>query len=59
MRPIGTLLGMLLGLIGTVLGIREAAEVDTGKAVLIGIVAFVVLFVVGMVLGIVFAAIGI
>ncbi len=59
---IGTIIGAILGLVGTVIGIREAAEFDTGKAILTGIVAFIIyliaLFVLALIIGAILAAIG-
>lgn len=47
----------ILAIIATVIGIREAAEVSTGKAIGIGIVAFIVLIVVSFVLNLIFGLI--
>ena len=55
---LGSLVGLVLGVIGTLLGIREAAEVDNMKALLIAVVAWVVIFVVAVVLGMVFGLVG-
>ncbi len=48
---IGSLAALVLSIIGAIIGIREAAEFDTGKAILTGVVGFVVLFIVSMVIG--------
>lgn len=51
---VGALAGIVavvLQLIGNVIGIREAAEVDNTKAILIAIVAAVVIFVVALIIG--------
>lgn len=52
---VGTIAALVLGIIGNVLAIREAAEVDTTKAViiavLVGIAIFAVATVVTMILG--------
>ncbi|MCC7162885.1 MAG: YIP1 family protein [Anaerolineae bacterium] len=47
------LIGWILGIIATVIGIREAAEVSTGKAVAIGVIGFVAILIVSVVIGIV------
>jgi len=52
------IIGWILGIIATVIGIREAAEVTTGKAVVIGIVGFIAVLIVSTVIGLVLAAIG-
>jgi hypothetical protein len=53
----GTIIGFVLSIIAAVIGIREASEVSTGKAIAIGIVGiiayFIVAFIVGAVLGLV------
>ena len=51
------IIGWILGIIATVIGIREAAEVSTGKAIVIGIVGFIAILVVSAILGIILAAI--
>jgi membrane-bound ClpP family serine protease len=43
---LGNIAALVLSLIGAVIGIREASEFSTGKAVLTGIVAFVILMIV-------------
>jgi hypothetical protein len=55
---LGTLVALVLSLIGAVIGIREASEFSTGKAVLTGIVAFVVLLIVSAIIGAVLAIAG-
>jgi hypothetical protein len=55
---LGTLVALVLSLIGAVIGIREASEFSTGKAVLTGIVAFVVLLIVSAIIGAVLAIVG-
>lgn len=47
----------ILAIIATVIGIREAAEVSTGKAIVIGIVALIVLIVLSLVLSWIFGLI--
>lgn len=47
------LIGWILGIIATVIGIREAAEVSTGKAIAIGIVGFIAIFILSFVLALV------
>lgn len=55
---IGGLAALVLSLVGAVIGVREAGEFDTTKAILTCVVAFVVLFVVSIVIGIVLAMVG-
>ena len=55
---IGTIIALVLSLIGAVIGIREASEFDTTKAILTGIVAFVILLIVGAILGVILAFLG-
>jgi hypothetical protein len=55
---LGTLVALVLSLIGAVIGIREASEFSTGKAVLTGIVAFVILLIVSAIIGAVLAVVG-
>jgi hypothetical protein len=54
----GALVGLVLSLIGAVIGIREAAEFDTTKAVLTAIIAFVILLIVFAILGTILAIVG-
>ncbi len=51
------IIGWILGIIASVIGIREAAEVSTGKAIVIGIVGFIVIIILSTVIGLVLAAI--
>ena len=53
---VGWLVGLVLSVIGAIIGIREASKFDTGKAILTGIVGFVVLLVIRFILTLVFAA---
>lgn len=55
---LGTLVALILSLIGAVIGIREASEFSTGKAVMTGLVAFVILLIVGAVIGMALALVG-
>ncbi|MBI4785641.1 MAG: YIP1 family protein [Chloroflexi bacterium] len=55
---IGTIVALVLSLIGAVIGIREASEFDTTKAILTGIVAFVILLIVSAILGLFLAFLG-
>lgn len=55
---LGTLIALVLSLIGAVIGIREASEFSTGKAVMTGLVAFVILLVVGGIVGMVLGLVG-
>lgn len=52
------IIGVILAVIGAIIGIREASEFDTGKAILTGIVGFIVLIVLGMIVGFVLGAAG-
>ncbi len=52
------IIGWILSIIGAIIGIREASEFDTGKAILTGIIGLVVLIVVGLVIGAILAAVG-
>lgn len=54
----GTLAALVLSLIAAVIGIREAAEFSTGKAILTGVVAFIALLIVSAIVGGIMAAIG-
>lgn len=47
------IIGWILGIIATVIGIREAAEVSTGKAIVIGIVGFIAILIVSFVIGLI------
>lgn len=55
---IGGLAALVLSVIGAIIGIREAAGFDTGKAVLTGVVGFVFLFIVSMFVGFFMAMVG-
>jgi hypothetical protein len=50
-------LAWILSIIATVIGIREAAEVSTGKAIAIGIVGFIVLLILSFIIGLVISLI--
>ena len=52
---IGGLIALVLVIIANVIGIREAANFDTGKAVLTAIIAAVIAFIVALILGIIIA----
>ena len=43
--PLLWIVGSILSAIGTIIGIREAADLDTGKAILAGIVASLLIYV--------------
>jgi hypothetical protein len=55
---IGWLIALVLSLIGAVIGIREAAAFDTTKAILTGVVAFVILLIVSVILSLALAFLG-
>jgi hypothetical protein len=52
----GALLGLILSVIGAIIGIREASEFSTGKAIGTGIVGFIGVLVVQAVVGLVLGA---
>jgi hypothetical protein len=54
---LGSLAALVLSVIGAIIGIREAAEFSTGKAVLTGVVGLVALFIINMVVGLVLSPI--
>jgi hypothetical protein len=54
---LGSIAALILSVIGAIIGIREAAEFSTGKAVLTGIVGLIVLFIVSMVVGLILSPI--
>jgi hypothetical protein len=55
---IGGLIGAILQIIGNIIGVREAAEFDTTKAILTSIIAGVIVFiVVAVITGILFVAV--
>jgi hypothetical protein len=51
------IIGWILGIVAAVIGIREAAEVTTGKSIVIGLIGLVVLIVVSVVIGLVLSLI--
>lgn len=55
---LGTIVALILSLVAAVIGIREASEFDTTKAILTAVVAFVILLIVGILLGTVLALVG-
>jgi Yip1 domain len=55
---LGTIVGLILSVIGAIIGIREASEFDTTKAILTGAVGFVILLIVAFVLGLIYALVG-
>lgn len=55
---IGAILALILSVIGAIIGIREASEFDTTKAILTGIVGFVILLVVSFIVALVLGAVG-
>lgn len=44
-------IGLILGIVGTIIGVREAAVFSTGKALLTGILGFIVYAVIAVVIG--------
>jgi hypothetical protein len=59
---VGAIIGfvvLVLNLIGSVIGVREAAGFSTGKAIVAAIIASIVVFIVVMVVGLALAAVGI
>ncbi len=55
---LGDLIGLILSVIGAVIGIREASEFDTTKAILTGVVGLIILIIVGAVIGLIFGLVG-
>ncbi len=55
---IGTIIALVLSLIAAVIGIREASEFDTTKAILTAVIAFVILLIVGVILSTLLALVG-
>ncbi len=55
---IGTSAALVLSVIGAIIGIREASEFDTTKAILTGIVGFVGVLIVSFVIGLILAPFG-
>ncbi|MCC7164231.1 MAG: YIP1 family protein [Anaerolineae bacterium] len=47
------ILGMILGIVATIIGLREAAEFSTGKAIATGVIGFIVFAVLAVILGVV------
>ncbi len=47
-----------MSVIGAIIGIREASEFDTTKAILTGVVGFIVLLIVGGIIGLILGAVG-
>ncbi len=55
---IGGIAALVLSVIGAIIGIREASEFDTTKAILTGVIGFVVLLVVYFIVGMILGAVG-
>lgn len=55
---LGTIVALVLSLIAAVIGIREASEFDTTKAILTAVVAFVVLIIVSFVITLLLGLVG-
>lgn len=55
----GAIVGLVLSIIAAVIGIREAAEFSTGKAILTGVIALIALLIVASIVSVIMAAIGI
>lgn len=55
---LGTIVALVLSLIAAVIGIREASEFDTTKAILTAVVAFIILIIVSVILGTLLALVG-
>lgn len=55
---LGAILALILSVIGAIIGIREASEFDTTKAILTGVVGFVILLVVSFVVALILGAVG-
>jgi hypothetical protein len=55
---LGAIVGLILSVIGAIIGIREASEFDTTKAVLTGIVGLIILIIVGVVIGLILSPLG-
>ena len=51
---VGTIAALVLGIIGNVLAIREAAELDNTKAIVVAILVAIAIFVVATVIGLIF-----
>lgn len=54
----GSFLGLVLAVIAAIVGIRAAADISTGKAILTGVIAFVVLLIAGFITLGIFTAVG-
>jgi hypothetical protein len=54
---LGSIAALILSVIGAIIGIREAAEFSTGKAVLTGVGGLIVLFIVNMVISLILSPI--
>lgn len=52
---LGAIAALILSVIGAIIGIREAGEFSTGKAVLTGVIGLVILFIISMVVGLILA----
>lgn len=55
---IGWLAALVLSVIGGIIGIREAAEFDNTKAILTGVIGFIVMVVISIILSVVLGAVG-
>ncbi|MGE5139657.1 MAG: YIP1 family protein [Rudaea sp.] len=55
---LGWIVGIILSLIGAVIGIREASEFDTTKAILTAVVAFIAVLIVGLIIGTLLGLVG-
>jgi len=45
------LAALILSVVGAIIGIREAAEFSTGKAVVTGLIGLVILFIINIAIG--------
>ncbi len=52
------IIGVILAIIGAIIGIREASEFDTTKAILTGIVGFIAILIVSFIITAILAAVG-
>ena len=48
---LGSLAALILSVVGAIIGIREAAEFSTGKAVVTGLIGLVILFIINIAIG--------
>lgn len=55
---LGAIVGLILSIIGGIIGIREASEFDTTKAILTGVAGFIVLLIVGFIIGLILSPLG-